>query len=110
MVWSGSVKLRSFLEASFTTLSGKSWLIATLGRLLALLSIALWCGLAQTNGIELILVLIAKSVTQAVLTRAQDFYDSHFSADLRASGLLKRQWAKQMRNVFIDEIPCAVLR
>jgi hypothetical protein len=69
-----------------------------------------WRGLAQTNGIELILGLIAKSVTQAVLRRAQDFYDSHFSVDLRVSGLLKPLWAKQMRNVFIDEIPCAVLR
>jgi hypothetical protein len=109
VVWSGSVKLRSFIESGFTIPSGKSWLIATLGRLLALLSIAFWRDLAQTNGIELILGLIAKSVTQAVLTRAQDFYDSHFSVDLRASGL-KRQWAKHMRNVFIDEIPCAVLR
>ena len=47
------------------------------------------------KGIELILGLIAKSVPQAVSARAQDFYDSRFSADLRDSGFLKRLWGER---------------
>lgn len=46
------------------------------------------------KGIELILGLIAKSVPQAALARAQDFYDSRFSADLKDSGFLKRLWGE----------------
>ena len=44
--------------------------MATLDRLLALMSIAFWLGLAQTKGIELILGLIDKSVPRAALARA----------------------------------------
>ncbi len=44
--------------------------MATLDRVLALMSIASWLGLDQTNGIELILGLIAKSVPQAASARA----------------------------------------
>ena len=44
--------------------------------------------------IELILGLIANSLLQAPSARAQDFYDSRFSADLRDSGFLKRLWSE----------------
>jgi NitT/TauT family transport system substrate-binding protein len=47
------------------------------------------------KGIELILGLISKSVPQAASAKAEDFYDTRFTADLKDSGFLKRLWGEK---------------
>ena len=48
------------------------------------------------KGIELILGLIGKSVSQGAPARPQEFYDARFSAELRDSGFLKRLWGETL--------------
>ncbi len=49
----------------------------------------------EPKGIELILGLIGKTVLQAALAKAEDFYDTRFTADLKDSGFLKRLWGEK---------------
>jgi len=42
----------------------------------------------EPKGIELILGLIGKTVPQAASAKAEDFYDTRFTADLKDSGFL----------------------
>jgi len=49
----------------------------------------------ELKGIELILGLIGKTVPQAASAKAEDFYDTRFTADLKDSGFLKRLWGEK---------------
>jgi len=49
----------------------------------------------EPKGIELILGLIGKTVPQAASAKAEDFYDTRFTADLKDSGFLKRLWGEK---------------
>src|SRR5207245_6654360 len=49
----------------------------------------------EPKGIELILGLIGKTVPQAASAKAEDFYDTRFTPDLKDSGRLKRLWVEK---------------
>ena len=48
------------------------------------------------KGLELILEFIGKTVPQAASAKPEEFYDSRFVNDLRASGVLKKLWGEKL--------------
>lgn len=48
------------------------------------------------KGVELLLGFIGKAVPQAASAKPEDFYDPHFTNDLRDSGFLKKLWGEKL--------------